>query len=127
MDNILRIDGIRISKLIEMTQYAIIGLVMGILTGGFLNKFFPKYGKRKSLLRLLFEIILQLMLAVIAIYYTTKIIKSLPFLFHFDKNYVPSKKDENIRGLTIGMSLTFIISQHHLVNKIRRVAEKIYG
>lgn len=127
MESLFRFDSIRISKLLEVSQYAIIASLIGLLFGGLLNKIFPKYDEDKPIYHLLLEISLQMIAIVISIYYITKFVNNIPFLFHYDKNYIPSKKGEAARGVTIGLSIIFIGSQYFFMNKLEKTGERIFA
>ena len=113
INNLLRFDKIRLFKLLEITYYAIISLMItGLVTSILVNDnlvpyIFKTYDYEKANITELFiDIAIDLVILVIYIYYLNKVIKCIPFIFYgLNKNYVPSMKGENIVGIGLGSGL----------------------
>jgi hypothetical protein len=125
-EKLVRFDSIRIHKLMEIIQYSVITFFLGILLGGYVNKLFPKADPLKNTSRIILELVLQVSFITISLYYFQKLMSLIPFMFHFDSTYIPSHKNEGIKGAMIGLGLVFAASQIELKNKINILMTKIY-
>ena len=120
--NVLRIDKIRIMKLLEMCQFAVIGLILGSINGLFMSKFviipfkeenyvnkkYPrKHGNRNPLLW--FHLIIDICIITVSTYYLKKISLIIPFFFGFlDKKYISGLKNEGVAGFTVGLGFVYL-------------------
>ena len=104
-----------ILKILELIQYTIIYTVTILYIGKFLNKYFPKLDKGKKKIQLLFEIILQMIVIVVIMYFVRKFIQFIPFIYH-DKDYEQGGVSEVYGELTI--AFVYVITQYKLGEKI---------
>lgn len=121
LNSLLKFDSIRILKLLEMIQYSIIGFILTLFFGNIINDiFFFKYDIQKlTNFELLYNVLIELIIIVILLYYIRKIVLLIPFLFLFlNKKYIPSKKNEASIGYIVGIG--FILN-----NTINRLTLKI--
>tara|TARA_B110001454_G_scaffold191409_1_gene191079 strand:- start:246 stop:659 length:414 start_codon:yes stop_codon:yes gene_type:complete len=126
--SLFRFDKIRLCKLLEISQNCIIGFIITIIIGNILNvKIFNEYDlENVSTYYLFLNIISELILMVIIIYYIRKIVNTIPFMFGFITNkYIPSKKDESQTGYVIGSGLIMIITLNKLDRKIEELDKRI--
>lgn len=120
--SILRIDKIRTMKLLEMCQFAVIGLILGSLNGLFISKYviikynednyinekYPrKHGNRNPLLW--FHLIIDMCIITITTYFLKKLALIIPFFFGFlDKKYISGLKNEGVTGFTVGLGFVYL-------------------
>ena len=126
MGKILQFDNIRLFKLLEMCYYSIISFLLVIIIANILENdhLFPYFFKtydydKETYLSLLKDVLIDLVVLVIIIYYLKKIIRSIPFIFApLNRKYIPSKKNESTIGTDIGMSIVFFISLKTIKSKL---------
>ena len=95
VERLFRFDLIRVSKLLEITQYTIITFILAFFSGVLIDKIFYIDIKTETIdtisnVELVSKILLQILLIVIISYYIQKIVILIPFLFPLTKNYIPS-------------------------------------
>jgi hypothetical protein len=134
IDNLLRFDKIRLFKLLEISYYAIISLMLtatitSVLVDDDLNPhFFKSYDyENTNIVQLFMDILIDLVALVIYLYYLHKILKCIPFIFNeLNKNYVPSMKGENIVGIGLGSAIIlYPFLKHPLSDKVESLISKI--
>lgn len=128
--NIFDFSLIRLFKLLEINQYMLISFLLTLLLGPTIERLFPILNKNKSTLKLLFEIIFQLIFITTSIYYIKKISSHFPFFFkplisYYNIPYIISKKKEAMYGIILG-SAYMIEKQYELKEKIEEVVNRIY-
>lgn len=130
-DKLTDTSAIRIQKLLEIAQYAIIYLVIGLILGIFLEFIFPKDNpesvKQRSTLDLCFLVAIQVIAVAIVSFYITKIALLIPFLFRFTDDYIPGYKDEFRIGGGIALALVFISSQPSLIVRLSELRVRVIG
>ena len=129
LEKFMVIDSVRFFKLIEISQYAILGLLFSLYFGNSINSLFTTVDETEHTLVILYEIILHIFLLVIIVYYIKKFILIspfvlLPFIDKYNINYVPSKKNEALTGALLGIELVFIITQTNLTSKISVLSKR---
>ena len=112
LEKFMVIDSVRFFKLIEISQYAILGLLFSLYFGNSINSLFTTVDETEHTLVILYEIILHIFLLVIIVYYIKKFILIIPFVLlpfidKYNINYVPSKKNEALTGALLGIELVF--------------------
>ena len=120
LKKLLVFDKIRISKLLEISQYSILSIIPTIIIGKFINNFFNDYSNKITTNKtiLLIGIIFNLIAYVIATFYIEKLVMIIPFYFSLDKKYKPCLKNECKIGITTSIVLFFISTQTSLINNI---------
>lgn len=118
LEKLLRFDLIRVSKLLEISEYVVVTFVMGFYTGSFIDYMMPKFDPEMSDFNLIKDIVLQMILIAISTYYIKKISALIPFVFSLSPKYIPSKKGEAQFGAAIGMTIVFISVQKNFIKKI---------
>ena len=134
LKNLFRIDSIRASKLLEIGQFTILAFILGFISGSILNDYAPVFqfddDPKQSTSELLSDVLTNVFLISICLYYSHKILDiirhEVPFLFSLDKRYVPCMKNECIVGITLGFSLSFLSSMTDFRDKVKKLHEKLF-
>lgn len=131
--SIFQFDEIRVMQILELSQYSIIYFVLSFLLGAGLEIIFPDFDENSPIENVIGEVIAQLLLFIILVFYVRKIAKLVPFLFvlNWDINgdgkipkYKPYLTTEYAGEITIGLVL--IGSQLNLLRKIDLLSREIY-
>ena len=112
--DLLSYDKNRLYELLGMIQYTILYIVFTMIFAHLIDViFFDQYEdiKKENIFKILFDIILQVILCVIAIFYIKKIVRIFPFFLN-QKYHVSQYNEE------IVISFVFIASQQNLLKKI---------
>lgn len=124
-------SSIRIQKILEISQYAIIYLFVGLIMGIFLEYLFPKDNsmtvKERSTIELIFLVSVQVVSVAIVSFYIHKIALLVPFLFRFTDDYIPGYKDEYKIGGGIALAIVFISSQPSLILRMSELRVRVIG
>lgn len=123
-ERFFRLDAIRISKLLEIAQYAVISFWFNIVIGGFLDKLFPKFNPEKNIYLICLEITVQIFVLAIFLYYSKKLLSIIPFFLSVSKKYIPNLKNE----MSVGMAsapLALLATQANLISKVRFLQSEI--
>ena len=82
--------------------------------------------KNQSSMYLFFNIIAELIILVIVLYYIKKIVYCFPFMFSFiTKKYIPSFKNESKDGYIIGSSIILMMTLTNLDKKLIELDKRI--
>ena len=128
LESLFRFDIIRLCKLLEISQYCIIGFILTLMCGNLLNIYvISEYNLENiSTIELIFNILIELVIMVITVYYIKKLTDCFPYLFSFITNkYIPSFKNESTSGYIIGSSLILTITLNKLDKKINELDKRI--
>lgn len=127
-EKVVRIDAIRVSKLLEEIQYAIIVFIIAFFIGSMTDKFFPisKTPEITTNFELIRDILLQLVLIVISAYYIVKIAKVFPFMFSLSDKYIPSAHGESNAGAGLAMAIIFVSVQKNFQSRISLLKNRFY-
>jgi len=111
-------DKIRGLKILEMSQYTIVYFIAVYVSAQYIDSIFPKFNEfeNKGFWRILLEVIGQLVVNVISIFYIRKIVKLVPFIFYNNKDYVPGFVDE-AQGEII-VNFVYVALQTELMKKL---------
>ena len=132
-EKLLRFNEVRIMELLENIQYGVGYIVTTFLEGVNLDYIFPLYNEETATENLIFEIVFQSILLIIAAFYIRKLVKIMPFLFviNFDVDgdgriprYKPYESTEFQGELMMGV--IFIASQLNLIKKVELLSERMY-
>ena len=128
VSSLFRFDQIRIMQLLEVVQYTVIYFVLGFFLGATLDMLFPRFNEKEDIERVTLEVLGQLIVFVVFIFYIRKIVKLVPFLFVLGgpagKKFIPYKTTEYEGEITIG--LVVIASQFNLIKKIDLLSREFY-
>lgn len=122
--NLLRIDFIRLLRVCEISQYTILYAFVTLFIAPRLDKLFPSFDKKKSSFELFIEVIFQLTMVSILIFYIRKIVKIIPPIGSIlTPMYKIGTTSEYNGGIIIGLVL--VHSQHNLSVKIEELMKRI--
>lgn len=123
-----KLDSIRLNEILEISQYSFIYFLAAFVVGGAMNLIFPEFSEYTPTGQLAFEVMGELMVITIAIFYLRKFAKIVPFLFQVripgTKEYIPYKTTE-YQG-EIALSIIFVGLQFRLIKKIDLLASRLY-
>tara|TARA_B100000945_G_C20198470_1_gene510298 strand:+ start:349 stop:774 length:426 start_codon:yes stop_codon:yes gene_type:complete len=130
LQGFFRMDAIRLSKFVEIFQFTALSFFLGFFLGSTLNKIMPDLDDDIPTHELLLDILFQLLVLAIALFYSEKILKIIkhhvPVLFSFTKNYIPCARGECSLGVTLGFSLSFMGSMEVFHKKVQLLHERIF-
>jgi hypothetical protein len=121
--NLKTFDKIRFHKIIQSVQYNILYIIIGGILGSLVEYIFPKYDENKTNFEIIKEILLQIILLSIVIYYISKIVKCIPYIGSFDDNYNPYQSDSLLKAYNgeIMIAIILIVTQINLIKKMRHI------
>lgn len=128
IQNLLRVDAIRASKLLEQTQFAVIVFIIAFFVGSYTDKLFPVKKNVENItdFELYKDLLLQLCLIVISSYYITKLVKIIPFFFNISDKYIPSAHGESMAGANLAMAIIFVGVQKNFQTRITILKNRFY-
>jgi hypothetical protein len=127
VERLLRFDTVRVSKLLEQIQFAVIVFVIAFFIGSMIDKLFPVQKEENiSNFDLYKDLFLQLCLITISAYYITKLAKVIPFFFSLSEKYVPSSHGENMAGANLAMVIIFVGVQKNFQSRIAILKNRFY-
>lgn len=132
VESLLRFDRVRLLKILEISYYAILSFLICLIVGNVLENdtlvphLFKNYDYDDVPFYIIFlDILKDIVSLVVVSYYTTKLLKTIPFVLASVPGYVPSKKGEVDRGVILGTGLVFYTALHTLSDKIRVLNKRI--
>ena len=128
-ESLVRFDAVRVSKLLEQIQFAIIVFVIAFFVGSMTDKLFPINKDTESMhdYELWRDIFLQLALIVISAYYISKVAKLIPFFFSLTEQYIPSGHGESAAGAALAMAIIFVGVQKNFQARIAILKTRYYS
>jgi len=132
VERLIRIDSIRLFKLLEIFYYTIISFIITNIFTKFINNdnIFPYVFKtydndKESTFRLIKDITIDSLVLVVFIYYLKKILNCIPFIFApLNKKYKPSMKGEVYIGIGLGTAFPLYISLYDSIKSKLKVLNK---
>ncbi len=124
--DLLAFDNTRVNQILELTQYSITYSISTIILGLIMNITFPAYDNKITTWRLFGEIIIELAVLTIAVFYIRKLNQLIPFMFHISNgtsSYKPYMTTE-YQG-EIALSIIFVGVQFRLVRKLALFAQRL--
>ena len=125
-----RFDAIRLSKFVEIFQFTALSFFLGFFLGSTLNKVMPEVDDDIPTHELLLDLLFQLLILAIALYYSEKLLKIIrhhvPVIYRFSKKYIPCAKGECTLGVTLGFSLSFMGSMENFHKKFQLLHERVF-
>lgn len=124
--DLLAFDNTRLNQLLELTQYSVTYSISTIILGLIMNITFPAYNDKITTWRLFGEIIVELAVLTIAVFYIRKLNQLIPFMFHISNgisSYKPYMTTE-YQG-EIALSIIFVGVQFRLVRKLALFAQRL--
>ena len=113
--NIFAFDKTQLLKLLELSQYTVVYTLLILPIGRVLNNYLPELDKSKTNIRILLEIVIQMIVIVLTMYFIRRVVKRLPFIYH-DPDYEEGGVTEVYGELTI--AFVYVVTQDHLAKKI---------
>lgn len=128
VERLLRFDTVRVSKLLEQIQFAIIVFVIAFFVGSMTDKLFPIQANIENITNFTLwkDLFLQLALIVISAYYINKVARIIPFFFSLSDKYVPSSHGENAVGAGLAMAIIFVGVQKNFQTRIGLLKNRFY-
>lgn len=133
LERLLRFDEIRLLKLLEIIQYSIVALFIGLFAGESYNHLLPNVKQTQIHNMADFSYVTLMLILffsgiVVILYYIKKIIELVPFLFSFlSKKYVSNKKNEAIIGVTVALAFIFGKTQHKMTHLVTLYQKYLFG
>jgi hypothetical protein len=130
LNNVLKFDIIRLLKLLEISQYAILSFLLSVLVGGYLNDVFGIIKTNDNIYILLIKSVVMITIISILTYYIRKISMLPNFIFtpiikYYKIPYTPSKKNESLLGVIFGMGYVFLDTQKNFNSIIDKITTQI--
>jgi hypothetical protein len=134
VDKLIRINEVRIMELLESFQYGIGYIVICFFLGVSLDFLFPKFDEKKDVLLIFGEVVLQCLSLILFVFYGRKLVKIMPFLFHFNRaifggssvpKYRAYESTEYEGEVVIGFVL--VATQTNLLKKIDLLSRELYN
>jgi len=122
LEKFLTFDSIRFLKLLEMVQYAIIGLLLGFINGLFISNYILVPFKESNYVterynreeynrnpKLWLHLAWDVLIITVTTYYLKKLAGIFPFIFgSINKKYIPGLKNEGTVGVTLGLGFIYL-------------------
>ena len=133
IERLMRFDNIRIMKLIEIIYYTIISFVITLIFTNLLedDKLFPfafqqyKYSG-SSAFELLKDIIIDLSILAIYIYYLKKLLSCIPFILNpLVPKYKSDMKNEISTGIILGLWIIIYTALPTIKDKIKELDTRV--
>lgn len=121
LERLTRFDLIRASKLLEITQDAIIVFVISFYLGSILDRAFNSIkpvDANMTNTELIGLLLAQFVCIVVLAYYIMKLVAVIPFMFSLSSQYISGFKNEGAIGGGIAMAIIFVGVQTHFNAKL---------
>jgi hypothetical protein len=116
LHKLLHHDRIRLFKLVEIIQYSIIYSLLGFVSAVIFDVCLPNFNPNASVIRILGEVVVQLVLFSVAVFYITKVAKLFPLIVNPDPEFHPYLTEEYVGGIALG--IMFLKVQPNFGDKI---------
>mgnify|MGYP003682409577 FL=1 len=132
LESLLRVDSIRLFKLLEIVYYALISFFVTLIVANILEDddtlpfIFKKYDYEKAPMgKLLIDIVIDLTFLCVFLYYLKKLLTCIPFvLAPLNNKYNPSMKGEVMVGIGLGTGIILYTSLYTIKDKLKVFDEK---
>lgn len=123
-----KFDKIRLFKLLEISQYATISLVISVIVTTYIDVIFPELDENKKTHVIALEIIGQFVVLILSFYYIRKFVGLFPFYLQgLMPKYKPSLGHESHLGLEVGLHIILFERQERLRHKIAYIVKLMRG
>lgn len=128
LERLVRFDAVRVSKLLEEVQFAIVVFFIAFFVGSWTDKLFPVQDDMHAVSNatLIRDLLLQLALIVVSAYYINKIANLIPFFFSLTNKYVPSLHGERAAGSGLAMAIIFVGVQKNFQSRLAVLKQRFY-
>lgn len=116
LKKLLAHDRIRMFKLFEIIQYSTIYSILGFFAAVVFDMCLPNFTPTASVVRVLAEVVVQLALFSLAVFYISKVAKLFPLMIRTDSDYHPYLTEEYVGGIALG--IMFLKVQPNFADKI---------
>jgi hypothetical protein len=135
LQSLFRMDCIRVSRILETAQYAVLFGILTLIVGFGIDCLFrplypvvPKeeklHGKRT--LQVVGIILLQIMVSAVSVLYIRKVADIVPFVFEIcPSRYIPHYKVKEIEG-EIAIALAFVGIQTSLIDNLAKLRQSYF-
>ena len=120
--DILRVDDVRLVELCEMMFYAFFYGLFGFIIGTLINRIFPARSIGSNNFQILVEMLLQVVVVSVGIFYVQKFVNIIPSPFSSMKNYCPYIFTSAVSVVVLGVVI--MSTQTTLMNKFELLARK---
>ncbi len=121
---LFRFDTIRILRILEISYYIIIFSVITLLLGGWINGWFSRPDPTKTTGQLFGEILPNMLILGVTIFYIEKIALLFPFPLGQRFGYCPGNRKQIGFAVTVGQGLVLFSTQIRLQGKVRIIANR---
>lgn len=121
---LMRFDRVRGNQLLEVVQYGAIYCITAFVASSALNLIFTPYSETVSTGHLALEVIWELLLNVIVIYYLRLLIRSVPLVLHFGGTPFEPYTTTEFNG-EIAIGIIFIGVQFRLIKKLDLLSRRL--
>ena len=127
LEKLVSFDKIRMHKILQTVQYTILYLLMTWVVGTAIDNLFPSLDKEKELYLTVIEVCLQAAISMVLIFYIRKLVKTVPYIFSYDTNYLPYHKDYRIDEFNgnVIIPLVLVTVQSNFINKMSFLGKKL--
>lgn len=125
IDSLLDVDHIRMLRIAEMLQYTVVYAVLGFMCAFFADWIIPSYDGSRGVVRQVFDILVQLCICSVSIFYIKKMAKVMPLVFPYPDKFRPYETFEYSGG--IALNVMFLMVQPNLGLRIRHLTQLIRG
>ncbi len=119
-----RFDIVRVNQLLEVMQYGAIYCITAFVASSALNLVFTPYSETVSTGRLALEIIWELLLNVLVIYYLRLFVRAIPLGLHIGADGEQSYTTTEFNG-EIAIGIVFIGVQFRLIKKLDLLSRRL--
>tara|TARA_B100000900_G_scaffold413554_1_gene437840 strand:- start:139 stop:579 length:441 start_codon:yes stop_codon:yes gene_type:complete len=119
LKSLLEISHIRFQKILEMSQEGVIAVIFSLILATIFNKFSFDLNVSEDVKIVFLKICIEIILLIVLFYYLRKVLYIFPFLFHYTKEYIPSRPSSDGEGL-IGKTVSIAIVFGTLLEKLKK-------
>ena len=120
--DLIRVDDLRLVELAETVFYAFFYGLFGFIIGTLINRVFPPLTLETNNFRVFVELLLQVMLVSIGVFYVKKLIDAVPSPFSRLKGYCPYIFTQNVSIVVLGVVI--MSTQTSLMNKFEILGKR---
>ena len=120
MKKLINHNKIRYIRFFEMIQYTTLYSIFGFIIALLFEVTMPSYKPDQNIILMIVEIIIQLCMCTIGVFYIKKIVKVIPLLVKYPEKYRAYETNEYITG-GIAITLMYLKLQPTLYKKLNRL------
>tara|TARA_B100000674_G_C37914572_1_gene950224 strand:+ start:276 stop:1202 length:927 start_codon:yes stop_codon:yes gene_type:complete len=119
-------DSARFHKLLQIAQSSILFFVVSASISSYIDHLFKNYDPEKNNKDIFLEVILQIIVISITMFYVRKVVKLVPYIFSDNSSYMGNKETNRIdlyHGELI-MVIVIFATQSNLIHKIQHLTNE---